>query len=225
MGDEEAALRESAHEALRAAGPAGGRASAVAARVQLPFSGHLEMTQRARKRNRRSRGSVRRKVLVALGIVLAAVVDHDRRRRGLGGEHLGRHALARHLEAGRRGLHLGRLRGRRQPPRLHPVGHDPPPGRERQDPQRPQASPRWRSRTSTSTSTAGSTTRPSSVPAWEDLKAGVGGPGRLDDHPAAGPQPLHRQSPGGHQAQDPRGRPGAASTRRGTRRTRSSPST
>jgi penicillin-binding protein 1A len=32
------------------------------------------MTQRARKRNRRSRGSVRRKVLLALGIVLAAIV-------------------------------------------------------------------------------------------------------------------------------------------------------
>jgi penicillin-binding protein 1A len=32
------------------------------------------MTQRARKRNRRSRGSVRRKILLALGIVLAAIV-------------------------------------------------------------------------------------------------------------------------------------------------------
>ena len=31
------------------------------------------MTQRARRRNRRSRGSVRRKVLVAFGIVFAAV--------------------------------------------------------------------------------------------------------------------------------------------------------
>ena len=33
--------------------------------------------------------------------------------------------------------------------------------------------------------------------AWKDLQAGAAGPGRLDDHPAAGPQPLHPQ-PGRH---------------------------
>ena len=33
--------------------------------------------------------------------------------------------------------------------------------------------------------------------AWKDLQAGGRGPGRLDDHPAAGPQPLHPQ-PGRH---------------------------
>ena len=65
VGDEEAVLRESAHEALRAAGLLeAGSAGSRSGPATLP--GHLEMTQRARKRNRRSRGSVRRKILVGL---------------------------------------------------------------------------------------------------------------------------------------------------------------
>ena len=49
----------------------------------------------------------------------------------------------------------------------------------------------WRSRTSASTSTAALDPQGILRAAVKDLEAGEGGRGRLDDHPAAGPQPLH----------------------------------
>ena len=60
---------------------------------------------------------------------------------------------------------------------------------------------------------------------WEDLKAGAGRAGRLDDHPAARSQPLHRESRGDAGAKGPRGHLGGGATRRSTRSARSSPST
>ena len=50
---------------------------------------------------------------------------------------------------------------------------------------------RSRSRTGASTSTAASTTRGSPAPPGSDLHDGQGRRGRLDDHAAARPQPLH----------------------------------
>ena len=63
---------------------------------------------------------------------------------------------------------------------------------------------RWRSRTSASTSTAASTTRGSSAPR-SGPRSRRSGRGRLDDHPAAGPQPLHPQPGADPRAQDHRG--------------------
>ena len=54
--------------------------------------------------------------------------------------------------------------------------------------------PRSRSRTSASTSTRASTTRASCAPRVKNLVEPEDRAGRLDDHDAAGPQPLHRDS-------------------------------
>ena len=59
------------------------------------------------------------------------------------------------------------------------------------------ATRRSRSRTRTSSSTAPSTTKASPAPPGRTCRPGPAGAGRLDDHPAAGPQPLHPQ-PGRH---------------------------
>ena len=167
------------------------------------------MTQRARKRNRRSRGSVRRKALVALGIVLAAIVV------AIGG------AAVWALNIWNSTPALGTLKpveesstsvvfaadgsrlGYIQSDTIrHPVesGEDPEPPQVRHGGDRGRALLRAR---------RGRPDRGRSRRVGGP-EGGLRRPGRLDDHPAAGPQPLHRPPPGQHRAQD---RGGAAGDR------------
>ncbi len=162
------------------------------------------MTQRARKRYRRSAGSVPRKLLLAFGVLVGAERHPRGGGRDLGAERPSRHATARPAEAGQGGGQLGRVRGRRRPPGLHPVGHDPAPGVGRQDPAG--AQPRHGGDRGRALLRArrdrlrGDRARRLGGP-----EGGRRGPGRLDDHPAARPQPLHRGSRGDDRAEDPRG--------------------
>ena len=185
---------------------------------------HLEMTQRARRRHRRSRGSVRRKVLVAFGIVLAAVAVAIGGRRGLRAQHLVQDPGSQHLEADQGELDVGRIRGRRQPPGLHPVGHDPPSRGAQEDPDPPPAR-HGRDRGPQLLQARRGRLHVDRPRGGRRPEGGLGGPGRLDDHPAAGPQPLHRPSPGGPSSERSRRRSWRPSTSRSTPRTRSSPST
>ena len=193
----------------------------------VPFPVTVDMTQRARKtasplagvRSGARSWSASASLVAAMALLAVGGVRH------LGAQRRADTPPLDHLKPDQGGLELGRLRGRRQPPRLHPVGHDPPPGRRARGSPSSSSTPRSRSRTSTSTSTAASTTAPIVRAAWADLKAGAAGAGRLDDHPAAGPQPLHRQPAGGHRSARSRRRSWRPSTRTSTRSTRSSPST
>ena len=133
----------------------------------------LEMTQRARRRHRRSRGSVRRKLLVVFGVLFGAVLL------AVGGVA----AWALSICTGRRrsthlkpitgGLDLGRLRRRRQPPRLHPVGHDPPAREHREDPEPPQVRHGRDRGPQLLRARRRGLRRRSSAPRWTDLKAGA----------------------------------------------------
>ena len=86
---------------------------------------------------------------------------------------------------------LVRLRGRRHPARLDPGRAEPRAGPARPDQRRGSRRRRSRSRTGASTSTAASTTRASRARSGGRQRR-QGRRGRLDDRPAARPQPLHR---------------------------------
>ncbi len=81
---------------------------------------------------------------------------------------------------------------------------------------------RWRSRTSASTSTAGVDPEGNPPRHAEEPRSRRSGRGRLDDHPAAGPEPLHRQPRAHDRAQDRRGEAGGSSTPSATRAAESS---
>ncbi len=223
VGDEEAELREKRPRGAARGGPARSAVRRVADPTQLPFSSQAndsasaqEVPSLAGLGSPEAPGGVRR----------PGRPDRHPRGRGrhLGAERPSRHAPARPAEAGQGGGQLGRVRCRRRPPGLHPVGHDPAPGVGRQDP--PGARPRHGGDRGRALLRArrdrlrGDRARRLGGP-----EGGRGGPGRLDDHPAARPQPLHRRSRGDDRAEDPRGDLGGGVRARSTRRRRSSPST
>ncbi len=102
---------------------------------------------------------------------------------------------------------LVHLRGRRLPARLDSGREEPPagePGARRARGWRRRRSP---SRTGASTSTAASTSRASRGRRYNDIQGGPHRRGRLDDHAAARPQPLHQAPRADPQAQGRRGLP------------------
>ena len=130
--------------------------------------------------------------------------DPRGRRRRLGVERAGGYPPARPAQAGRGGVELGGLRGRWQPPRVRPIGHHPSAGARPEDPPSPRA------RDGGDRGRALLRARRDRLRG--DRPRGMGGPeggtgraGRLDDHPAARSQSLHRESRGDAGAKSPRG--------------------
>ena len=119
-------------------------------------------------------------------------VDRRAGGRGIRRGHRRLGAVDHLAEAHQPGLLLPDLRRQRPPPRVHPVGRAAQPGPRQPDPRACSSGPRWPSRTSASTSTTASTRGRSSAPPCKNLESGKSHPGRLDDHDAARPQPLHR---------------------------------
>ena len=166
------------------------------------------MSLRARNRRHRSRGSVGKRITaVLLGLLSLIVV-------AIGGLTVWVLNVAADapdidtLQARRRRRQLADLRRRRQQPRLRRFRHPPRAGRAEEDPQG-SAGGDDRDR-GLELLRAQRRRRGRDLPRRRRQRRGRRGPpGRLDDHPAARPQPLHRRPPGQHRAQDPRGGDGA----------------